>query len=138
MNIRKVRHEDLESIFKLTKLFATSFKIEKEVFEISFLNLLNDLSTQILLAEVNGIVIGYCLGYDHYALYANGRVAWVEEIFVIDEYRRKGVASSLMNEMEKWFRSRNAKLITMATRRARDFYLSIGYEESAIYFRKLL
>ncbi len=138
MNIRKVQAEDLESIFKLTKLFATSFKIEKEIFEISFLNLLNDFSTQFLLAEINGSVIGYCLGYDHYALFANGRVAWVEEIFVVDEYRRKGVASSLINEIEKWARSRNAKLIALATRRAKDFYISLSYEDSATYFRKIL
>lgn len=138
MKIRKVQPEDLESVFKLTKLFATSFKIDRELFEISYLNLLSDSSTHFLLAEVNDLVIGYSLGYDHYALYANGRVAWIEEIFVLEEYRRNGVASSLMNEMEKWAISRNAKLIALVSRRAKDFYLSIGYEESAMYFRKLL
>ena len=125
MKIRKVQPEDLESVFKLTKLFATSFKIDRELFEISYLNLLSDSSTHFLLAEVNDLVIGYSLGYDHYALYANGRVAWIEEIFVLEEYRRNGVASSLMNEMEKWAISRNAKLIALVSRRAKDFYLSI-------------
>ena len=31
-----------------------------------------------------------------------------------------------------------AKLVALATRRAAEFYRSVGYEESATYFRKLL
>ncbi|RCW40326.1 hypothetical protein DFP97_1363 [Paenibacillus prosopidis] len=33
---------------------------------------------------------------------------------------------------------RGSKLIALATRRAGDFYKAIGYDESAIYFKKAL
>ncbi|EMJ90504.1 acetyltransferase (GNAT) domain protein [Leptospira alstonii serovar Pingchang str. 80-412] len=91
-----------------------------------------------MLAEENNKIIAYCLGFDHYTLYANGKVSWLEEIFVSEEYRRKGIARILMSEFENWARFRNSKLIGLATRRAKDFYTAIGYEDSAIFFRKLL
>jgi hypothetical protein len=43
-----------------------------------------------------------------------------------------------MREFEEWARSRGSRLVALATRRATDFYLSLGYEESATYVRKLL
>ena len=43
-----------------------------------------------------------------------------------------------MEEFEQWARSRGSKLVALATRRAAAFYLELGYEESAGYFRKLL
>jgi GNAT superfamily N-acetyltransferase len=138
MNIRKVEESDVEKIFNLTKQFATSFKTDYKLFKISFNALLEEPSACFLLAEENHNISAYCLGFDHYTLYANGRVSWVEEIFVLEEYRRKGIARILMANFENWARSRNSKLIGLATRRAKDFYSSLGYEDSAIFFRKLL
>jgi hypothetical protein len=36
-------------------------------------------------------VIGYLLGFVHATSYANGPVAWVEEITVSEVYRQQGV-----------------------------------------------
>jgi hypothetical protein len=43
-----------------------------------------------------------------------------------------------MQAFEAWAQTREARLVALATRRAAPFYQAIGYEESAIYFRKLL
>ncbi|EMF91272.1 hypothetical protein LEP1GSC005_1843 [Leptospira santarosai str. ST188] len=43
-----------------------------------------------------------------------------------------------MTSFEEWGKNRGSKLIGLATRRAKDFYLALGYEESALFFRKLL
>ena len=83
-------------------------------------------------------IIGYCLGFDHYAFYANGRIAWVEEITVKESVRRRGVGKVLMENFEEWSSKRGNRLVALATRRAASFYKSVGYEESARYFRKLL
>ena len=45
---------------------------------------------------------------------------------------------ALMAEFERWATERGAALVALATRRAAPFYLALGYEESATYFRKLL
>jgi GNAT superfamily N-acetyltransferase len=89
-------------------------------------------------AARDGTVLGYCLGFDHMAFYANGRVAWVEEIVVRPEWRRSRLGARLMTAFEDWARSRGARLVALATRRAAPFYTALGYEESATYFRKLL
>jgi hypothetical protein len=43
-----------------------------------------------------------------------------------------------MQQFERWAATRDARLIALATRRAVPFYQALGYEQSAIYLRKLL
>lgn len=137
MQIRNVIKEDIENIFSMTKKFASSFVIDKGSFEQSFLNLIKDENSYCMLAEDDGNSIGYILAFIHSTLYANGKVALVEEIFVESEYRKKGIGKRLMEAIEEWAKNQGAILISASTRRAEFFYKSIGYKESAIYFRKL-
>jgi GNAT superfamily N-acetyltransferase len=51
---------------------------------------------------------------------------------------RSGVGTQLARAFEEWAAREGATLIALATRRATTFYLAIGFEESAAYFRKLL
>src|SRR5690606_3085959 len=89
-------------------------------------------------AESAGRLIGYCLGFDNMTFNANGRVSWIEEIMAAESRRRQGIGRALMDEFEKWARSRGSKLIGLATRRAAPFYDALGYEASATYYRKIL
>jgi GNAT superfamily N-acetyltransferase len=58
---------------------------------------------------------------------------------MVDEtYRNQGIGKKIMEYFEEWTKSRGSKLIALATRRAAPFYKGLGYEESAVYFRKLL
>lgn len=138
IQIRAAQAKDADDLFQLAKEFATSFAARKSAFEVSFKRLLATSDACVAIAECEEKIIGYILGFDHDTFYANGRVAWTEEIMVHTDFRRKGVGKSLMEHFEKWARARDAKLIALATRRAASFYKSIGYEESAVYFRKLL
>jgi GNAT superfamily N-acetyltransferase len=137
-NIRKANLNDRDSLFLLVTQFATSFEPDRELFEFSFRNIVADDSACLLVAGAPGEVVGYCLGFDHYTFYANGRVAWVEEIMVKPELRRENIGTALMAAFETWAKSRESALIALATRRASPFYVALGYEESAAYFRKLL
>ena len=136
--IREVTINDAAALFALVENFATSFRAEREEFEICLKHLMSDECAWLRVAECGGQVVGYCLGFDHHAFYANGRVSWVEEIMVDAKFRRTGLGTALMNAFEEWARSRGAKLVGLATRRAAPFYTALQYEESAIYFRKLL
>jgi N-acetylglutamate synthase-like GNAT family acetyltransferase len=136
--IRKASVDDANQLFSLVSQFATSFKPEQASFNICLKELLSDESAWFSVVEYQGEVIGYCLGFDHYAFYANGRVAWVEEIMVKAEMRRHRVGRRLMGAFEIWAQARGSKLVGLATRRAASFYTALGYEESAIFFRKLL
>ena len=92
----------------------------------------------LLVMEEANQLAGYLLGFDHHTLYANGRVSWVEEIMVRQDRRRTGIGRDLMLHFEQWASMRGARLVALATRRAAPFYTAIGYQESAVYFRKLL
>lgn len=136
--IRKATIQDADNVFELVKDFATSFKPQKELFIQSFGDLLNDKKAFVFVADNGDKLVGYSLGFIHTTFFANGNVAWLEEIMVDEKFRRAGVASKLVKAFEQNAIDNKCRLIALATRRAADFYLSIGYEESATYFRKLL
>ena len=74
----------------------------------------------------------------HPTLYANGRVAWIEELMVAEPARRRGVARALVAAAEQWAGANQARMVSLATRRAAAFWTAAGYAESAVYLRKLL
>ena len=138
MRVRPAEERDADAILALASEFATSFIVEERAFRTSFSELISSPSAHLAIAEADGTVAGYILGFDHPAFFANGRVTWVEEIMVSAAHRRLGTGRALMEELEKWSRGRGSRLVALATRRAASFYTAIGYEESALYFRKLL
>jgi GNAT superfamily N-acetyltransferase len=94
--------------------------------------------TRLLLAVTGKESAGYLLGFRHLTFYANGPVAWVEEIAVRQQDRGQGIGRALMSEFERWAAAQGCALVALATRRAAPFYGALGYEESAAYFRKVL
>ena len=138
LSIRKATERDADVLFTLAQDFATSFAPERAAFETALADIIASEAANLSVAEVDGEVVGYCLGFDHYTFYANGRVSWVEEITVKESMRREGVGRALMANFEEWSSERGSRLVALATRRAAPFYRSIGYEESATFFRMLL
>jgi GNAT superfamily N-acetyltransferase len=138
ITIRPAAPPDQAAILALVTQFATSFTPQQSAFEASFSRLLKEESACLRVAESEEGIIGYCLGFDHDTFYANGRVAWVEEIMVLEAYRRHHIGQQLMDAFEAWAIARGSILVALATRRAASFYTALGYEESATYFRKIL
>lgn len=138
MQVRRATPGDVDRVFSLASDLATSFDVEAGAFRASYQQVLTDDRALLLVVEDNKEVVGYCLGFDHVTFFANGRVAWVEEMMVSSSHRRKGAGRSLMAAFERWSTARGAKLVALATRRAAEFYRALGYEESATYFRKML
>ena len=137
-HIRRAISTDSAQAFNLARDFAMSFQPEFGAFEVAFARLITQDDALLLVAEESGQLLGYLLGFDHYTLFANGRVSWVEEVMVREDRRRQRIGKNLMQEFEQWAKSRGSKLVALGTRRAAPFYLALEYEESAIYFRKLL
>jgi len=138
VTLRRALPEDEEAVFVLARAMATSFQVERPAFARIFACSLAAEDTCLIVAQVPEGLIGYVLGMAHMTFYANGNVAWVEEIMVKTEFRRKGVGKSLMDRFEAWAVSKESRLVALATRRASNFYQAIGYVESATYFRKVI
>jgi GNAT superfamily N-acetyltransferase len=138
IKIRRATPNDSPNVFRLSQNLATSFKVNKIAFSKIYLEIIEEKNTSLFVAELKNEIIGYCLAFHHFAFYANGNVTWIEEIMVDEKHRSKGVGSQLIRETEELAKLQGSKLISLATRRASDFYKKIGYEESASYFRKIL
>ncbi|TDB98919.1 GNAT family N-acetyltransferase [Nonomuraea longispora] len=138
LQIRRAEKADADAVFALAREFGLTFRPEREAFDSALPELLANEDALLLAAVVNGRVQGYLLGFVHLTLFANGPVAWVEEAMVGSGARRQGIGRGLLEEFEKWARSREAGYVAMATRRAPEFYHALGYEASATFFRKVL
>jgi len=136
--IRPAGASDAAAVADLAAELAQSFTFSRAGFDRSYPALLASDDACLLLAVHGHERLGYLLGFEHLTFYANGPVAWVEEIFVRGQRRGGGVGRALMSGFEQWAAARDCALVALATRRAAPFYRALGYEESAIYHRKIL
>lgn len=136
--VRPATVADADDVWILVREFATSFAPERSAFDRVLPQLLARDDTLLLVAESDGGLVGYLLASVHPTLFANGPVAWVEEVMVDAQVRRGGAGSALMREAERWAAASGAAYVSLATRRASDFYLALGYEDSAVFFKKRL
>jgi GNAT superfamily N-acetyltransferase len=137
--IRPAHSDDQDKVWPLARDFATSFSPRRDAFDANWAQLAGAPHTLLLVAEAaGGDVIGYLLGSSHLTFLANGPVAWVEEVMVDQNQRQSGVGRSLMEYAESWASSIGAAYLALASRRAGPFYLALGYEDSATFFKKTL
>lgn len=53
-------------------------------------------------------------------------------------HRGRGVGRGLMAAAEAWAAARGAAYVSLATRRAGGFYQALGYDDSAVFFKRSL
>jgi GNAT superfamily N-acetyltransferase len=136
----EVRHAgagDADGVAELAAELAQSFTFSPERFRMNYPALLAADGACLLLAVNGHEHLGYLLGFRHLTFYANGPVAWAEEIVVRGHSRGQGIGRALINAFEQWAATQGCALVALATRRAAPFYRALGYEESATYFRKV-
>jgi len=138
----RIRHAtagDAGAVAALAGGLAQSFAFSRARFDAHYPALLAAGHACLLVADAaeDGCT-GYLLGFEHLTFYANGRVAWVEEVFVRGDLRGRGIGRALMTAFEQWACGRGCALVALATRRAAPFYRALGYQDSAAYLRKLL
>jgi GNAT superfamily N-acetyltransferase len=136
--IRPARPGDADGVAGLAAELAQSFAFRLDSFRASYPALLADDKACLLVAETGQRSVGYLLGFRHLTFYANGPVGWVEEVLVRHQDHGQGIGRMLMSAFEDWAAGQGCALVALATRRAAPFYLALGYEESAAYFRKVL
>jgi len=136
VTIRRATDGDRGGVWPLARDFATSFRPERSAFDAVFARLLVREDTLVLVAAEDDDIRGYLLASRHDTFLANGPVGWVEEIMVADAARRRGIGGLLMTAAEEWAHETGAAYLALASRRAGPFYLALGYEDSAVFFKK--
>ena len=98
------------------------------------------LNNFVIVAEENGLIVGYLLAEEVDIPYYNFRIAELCNMCVKKDFRRRGIGYKLFIEFENYFKNLGVKkLIVTASFKnesARNFYKKIGFKESNISFIK--
>jgi ribosomal protein S18 acetylase RimI-like enzyme len=141
MLIRKGKETDLPSIKEIFKEFVQLHveidpcfkKIDQhdEIFTRYILNNLKNEKTNVLVAELDGVVVGYSIGQiqERPPIYEQCLCGHIDNMAVLAECRRKGIGEKLFQEIKSWFRSQGIERI--------ELFVAIKNEESINFWRKM-
>ena len=147
VDIRKATLVDIDDIVALNHaLFQedagqrdpfTNLNCPKEHGKTYFSQLLAQDNSICFLAEDDGEIIGYLIGY----LKSKGQLRPIqltelESMFVQSEFRDQGIGSELVNRFQKWSQERGADRIFvtayMASEKAVRFYRRLGFKPESL------
>ena len=104
MLVRKAKSEDLNSILEFQLAMAKETEgidLEYKIVKKGVAAVLEDSSKgNYYLAEKNGNVIGSLLTTFEWSDWRNGTVLWIQSVYVVPEFRRKGVYSKLYGHVK--------------------------------------
>jgi predicted N-acetyltransferase YhbS len=136
--IRPAEAADADAVFALLELFATSYRPSRAAFDQNYERLLAAMThdgTDLLVAEDEGQVAGYVLAARFLVLYANGLVGELQELMVDPARRGRGLGRALVAAIVERARAAGAVELTVPTRRAREYYLALGFVETATFLK---
>ena len=82
-----------------------------------------------LIFEWEGKTAGYALLNRSWSQEAGGMAVWIEEIFVLEQYRSRGLGKELFDSLEKFAPAARYRLeIEPDNERARALYTRMGFE----------
>ena len=128
-NIRKATKGDEKEIMMLIKELALFEKAPNEVINTAEqlqIDLFEDQICDAFVAEVEGKVVGFALYYTSYSTW-KGRCLYLEDFYVLPEYRKLGIGSKLFDLVVDIAKNRNVK---------RMEWQVLDWNENAINFYK--
>lgn len=136
--IRAAKIDDAEAIFDLLTQFAVSYKPNRSTFNEHLPQLIESPTADLLVAVLDEIVVGYALAFRLLTFYANGPITEIQELMVEPQHRGRGIGKRLVETVVESARTNGCCEVTVPTRRARDYYRKLGFEETASYFKRKL
>lgn len=100
--IRKVNTSDKKKYLEITEIFFNSDAVLHPISEENRLRTWDELMrsseyTECYFAEVDGTAAGYMLLAYTFSQEAGGKVCWIEELFVLEEYRNRGIGKEFLD-----------------------------------------
>jgi len=139
ITVRKAQTQDIPDIVRMNDIFNKAGCSTAEHMKESLEKNHNEV---VLVALHNDTAIGFICGQLHFSIcYADGVLCEVSELFVCEDYRRMGVATKLIKQLELEFEKYNALEIYLQTGRknisAQKFYEENGYavRERVVYLK---
>jgi 8-oxo-dGTP diphosphatase len=132
--IRRARPDDEESILALLPLIPANAHMNAEDLRIAGLRFRESTALDVLVAVCEGKIVGFLVLSFVPAL--TGLRAWLDDMAVDPEHRRRGIGRALVEEAIKWASQRGATHLFLDTSRgnpdAREFYHACGFEDGGV------
>ena len=141
LEVRRAKLADELALFALVRQFPGATLPSNESFAASLRLKLKDHDAIVAVAELDGRLVGYIAGDAHETFYAGGKIAWIDEILVVESERRQGAtkhALEALTEFENWAAGGRCQMVGLATDAAVSFYEELGFESGAGYFKRYL
>lgn len=134
--IRKFVPEDREDYIKFSTEFYNSSAVDKPVpkehFEQGFDEMMrSDVYVQGYMLVCDGNNVGYCVTMKTYSVEAGGITIWIDELFVLEEYRSKGLGRELFKYIEENGDKKLRRIrleVELENGRAISLYKKMGFE----------
>lgn len=97
----------------------------------------------ITIAEHNGRMIGYSNTWTVYSIWSMGKAMTIDDIYVLPDCRRSGIARQIMDYLINYAKSHNYKRVQLHAEvdneKAHNLYRQLGFiEEDIVFFMKLI
>lgn len=140
--IREAKLNDAQMLHKLNREeLGYDYSLENTINRLK--SLLNTTNNKIFVAEIDGETVAYIHGVN-YDLFYNDHLKNIMGISVSSKYKRRGIGSLLIKEIEKWAKETGAVGVRLNSGSSRtsahQFYLFCGYElkkEQKNFFKRL-
>ena len=134
--IRKFGPEDREDYIRFSTEFYNSSAVDKPVprehFEQGFDEMMrSDVYVQGYMLVCDGNNVGYCVTMKTYSVEAGGITIWIDELFVLEEYRSKGLGRELFKYIEENGDKKLRRIrleVELENGRAISLYKKMGFE----------
>lgn len=134
--IRKFVPDDREDYIRFSTEFYNSSAVDKPVprehFEQGFDEMMrSDVYVQGYMLVCDGNNVGYCVTMKTYSVEAGGITIWIDELFVLEEYRSKGLGRELFKYIEENGDKKLRRIrleVEFENGRAISLYKKMGFE----------
>lgn len=134
--IRKFVPEDREDYIRFSTEFYNSSAVDKPVprehFEQGLDEMMrSDVYVQGYMLVCDGNNVGYCVTMKTYSVEAGGITIWIDELFVLEEYRSKGLGRELFKYIEENGDKKLRRIrleVELENGRAISLYKKMGFE----------
>ncbi len=133
--LRKITKDDRELFLYFIGMFHNSpamlHPVDKQVDINNFEELMrSDEYLECYFINLDGKDVGYVLLSKSFASEVGGKIVWVEEIMLLDEYRSMGIGSDVLRRIDELIPYARLRLeVEPDNERAKKLYTSLGFEE---------
>ena len=126
MEIRKAKPQDIEQITKFGVIllkqhsdldpYFTPVKTVDKVYRKFLEGCLDSEDKLLLVAENNGKLVAYTVGeiQSRSLIFEISENGYINDVFVVEEFRKLGIARKFLSELKNWFKSKDIKYIELS------------------------